>query len=341
MSESIRIAILGLSHDHIWDNLPFIVEHPDASLIAAFSQHEELLGRAKSEYGIAIYGDFEDLFNNESFDAVYVYGSNLEGAQWAIQAASNGKHVLVEKPMAASAAQADEMIATARMNNVRLMVNWPFAWWPQLQKALQMAKAGEIGDLWQVKYRAAHAGPQELGCSPYFCDWLFNPELNGGGAMMDYCCYGAVLASVLLGLPSRVSGFAGRLRKENIVVEDNAMITMTYPRAMATAEGSWTQIGKLTAYTTAIYGSQGTLMVEPRDGGRLLLATEEDPEGSAVELGDACSTKVNSAAHFIHCLQSGEAFQMLCQDRICRDAQEILEAGRLSSENGADVSLPL
>ena len=69
-----------------------------------------------------------------------------------------------------------------------------------------MAQAGEIGQLWQVKYRAAHQGPVELGCSRQFCEWLYDEELNGAGALMDYCCYGAVLAEVLLGKPDQVTG---------------------------------------------------------------------------------------------------------------------------------------
>jgi predicted dehydrogenase len=133
----------------------------------------------------------------------------------------------------------------------------------------------------------------------------------------------------------------GRFCKENIIVEDNALLAMTYPRGMATAEGSWTQIGNLTSYTTALYGSAGTLLVEPRDGGRLFLATADDLDGSAVEVPRAEAHLKDSAAHFVHGIRTGEPFQSLCQDRICRDTQEILEGGLQSVEAGSEISLPL
>ena len=341
MSGKTRVGVLGLSHDHVWDNVRTLVERHDVELVGTAEPREELRQKFLAEFEIDAVADHETLLDKDDLDAVYVFSSNAEGASLAVSAAEHGLHVLVEKPMAASLAQADAMMAAARQNNVRLMVNWPFAWWSQLQHALNLADEGAIGDLWQVKYRAAHAGPQELGCSPAFCDWLFDPQLNGGGALMDYCCYGAVLARVLMGVPSRVTALTGRFCKENIIVEDNALLAMTYPRGMATAEGSWTQIGKLTSYTTALYGSAGTLMVEPRAGGRLLLATADDPEGSEVEVPPVAEHLTDSAAHFMHGIRTGEAFQLLCQGRVCRDTQEILEGGLKSVEAGSEISLPL
>lgn len=341
MAEKLRIGVLGLSHDHVWSNVQSLIDRGDATLVGAAEPREELRQKFCNEFEVDALADSAALLSNHDLDAVYVFSSNTEGASLAIAAAERGLHVLIEKPMAASLAQADAMMAAARRNNVRLMINWPFAWWPQLQHALRLADEGAIGDLWQVKYRAAHAGPQELGCSPAFCDWLFDPQLNGGGALMDYCCYGAVLARVLMGVPSRVTALTGRFCKENITVEDNAFLGMTYPRGMATAEGSWTQIGKLTSYTTALYGDSGTLLVEPRDGGRLILATADDPEGSEVEVPPSAEHLKNSAAHFLHGIRTGEPFQQLCQDRICRDTQEILEGGLQSVEAGSEISLPL
>ena len=210
-----------------------------------------------------------------------------------------------------------------------------------MQHAIRLARDGAIGRVWNVNYRAAHAGPKELGCSDEFCEWLFDPQLNGGGgALMDYCCYGAVLARVLLGMPTSVTGLIGNFCNSSITVEDNALIAMKYPQGMATAEASWTQIGKLTSYTTAIYGTEGTLVVEPRDGGRLLLATEADPEGSPVELPEQAPHLRDSAAHFLHLISGGEELMPLCEALACRDAQEILEAGLASSSSGTANTLP-
>ena len=142
-------------------------------------------------------------------------------------------------------------------------------------------------------------------------------------------------------MPSRVFGVASRLCKEDLTVEDNGIIVMTYPRALAVAEGSWTQIGKLTAYQTAIYGTRGTLLVEPRPGGRLFLANAEHPDGMEIEVPVPPPEAANASACFLHGLETGQAFPELCNDRACRDVQEILEAGLQSAARGQEVSLPL
>ena len=342
MPESIRVGIIGLVHDHIWDNLPALKAHSGAEIVAVADNNSDLLTRFKEEYNCScVYEDYEDLLHEVELDAVYIYLSNRAGAEAAQIALSAGIHVMIEKPMASTLEEADEMMAAARGSGSRLMINWPLAWWPQLHQAMNLASNGAIGRIWQVKYRAAHAGPAELGCSDFFCSWLFDPEENGGGALMDYCCYGALLARAILGMPSRVTGMMGRFCKETITVEDNALLALTYHDAMATAEASWTQIDKMTAYTTLIYGTEGTLMIEPRSGGKLLKATREDPDGIEVEVPPLPNELENSATHFIHCLQTGAPFTLLCQDRICRDTQEILEAGTIAAEEGCAVSLPI
>ena len=341
MPDKLRIGVLGLTHDHVWDNLPHVLACDGCELIAAADPHQPLLDKVAGQYGVASYLDYQEMLERESLDAVFVYADNRAGAELAAGAARRGLHVLIEKPMAADLAGAQKVMAAAEEAAVRVMVNWPFAWWPQLQKAVTMALNGELGDLWSVKYRAAHAGPREMGCSDFFCDWLFDEDKNGAGALMDYCCYGANLAGLLMGMPRHVLGVTGRLVKREIPVEDNAMVVMTYPNGVAVAEASWTQIGKLTGYITAIYGTRATLMVEPRAGGRLWMATADKPQGEEVDVPALPPRMADPANHFAWGITTGEPFWHLCQGQNCQRAQEILEAALISSQSGQRVGLPL
>ena len=340
MDQPIRIGVLGLTHDHVWTCLSELAATADGQLLAAADPNEPLLERADAEHGCGTYRFAEEMLAAETLDAVYVFGDNRGGVELVEMAAARGLHVLIEKPLAATLEGADRVMDAVETADVRLMVNWPFAWWPQLQHALTLAAAGEIGDVWQLKYRAAHEGPRELGCSPYFCDWLYDAERNGGGALMDYCCYGAALARTLLGRPEQITAVAARLTKTDIDVEDNAVIIMSSPRAMAIAESSWSQIGSLSAYTTFIYGTRGTLMVEPHGDGRLLMATAEHYDGTEVQVPEAPPHMRNASVHFLHCLATGEPFNELCQADVGRDAQEILAAGLRAAESGVAVELP-
>ena len=114
---------------------------------------------------------------------------------------------------------------------------------------------------------------------------------------------------------------------------------MEYPQAIGIAEASWTQIGKLTSYNTVIYGSEGTLFVEPEDG-RLLHATDKHPDGQEVTVPEPHPQFMNPTSHFLWGIESGEDFHQLCQPANCRDAQEILEAGAEAAAKGARVDLP-
>jgi len=158
---------------------------------------------------------------------------------------------------------------------------------------------------------------------------------------MDYCCYGAALSRYLLGSPSRVTGVAGNLQKDYITVDDNAVIIMQGSDSISMAEASWTQIGHLTSYTTTIYGSEGTLVIEPGEQGRLLLATRENGDGVEIEVPPLPPEQQNATAYFLHCIVNDQPAAGLCSAEIGRDAQEILEAGLISSIDHTAISLPL
>ena len=114
MVEKLRIGVLGLSHDHVWSNVQSLVDRDDVTLVGAAEPRDELRQKFCNEFEIDAIADSESLLSNHELDAVYVFSSNTEGASLAIAAAERGLHVLIEKPMAASLAQADAMLAAAR-----------------------------------------------------------------------------------------------------------------------------------------------------------------------------------------------------------------------------------
>lgn len=330
--ENFRIAALGLDHDHVWTVAAEVRARADATLVAVADADPELRARAEAELEVPTYGEHRELLEREQLDAVYIYTDNRTSADLVVEAASRGLHALVEKPMAADRADAERMIEAARRNGTRLMVNWPFAWWPNLQRAIQMVQEEDaIGRLWQVKYRGAHEGIVKMGHSRQFAAWVEDAGRAGGGALVDYCCYGAVLARVLLGQPDAVSALAGNFCRDDIEVEDNAVILMRYPRAMAIAEASWTQAGKTGSYTPVIYGERGSLLVGPRATFGLSRADLDDPAGTEIEVPQPPEHLANASAHFLWAIRNDEPFTALCDPEMSRDATAIVDAGRASA----------
>jgi predicted dehydrogenase len=338
VADKIRVGVLGLSHDHIWDNLRALQESEGGELVAAADPHPELREQARKAGVEKVYDSPALLLDAEKLDAVYVYGDNRGGVDATLEAVRRGLHVMIEKPMASTYAGASKMRGAAAAAGVQLMVNWPIMWWAPLQQAFQLIGEGRIGELWQVHYRSAHNGPRELGCSPFFAEWLYDPERNGAGALMDYCCYGAAMTCALLGLPSRVTGVSARLRKRDLPAEDNAVLIMQHARALSTTVASWTQVGHMTSYVPTFYGSEGTILIQ---GGKLHLADHQNDNGVELDTPAPAPHLRNSAEFFFHHIRSGEPITGLCGPDVGVMAQEVLEAGLISAAEGGSVSLPL
>jgi predicted dehydrogenase len=220
------------------------------------------------------------------------------------------------------------------------MVNWPVVWRPQVQAALAIATRPEFGPIWQLTHRAGHGGP-EVECSTYFREWILDPRRNGGGALVDMCSYGINMAQVLLGRPETIMAAVGQWYEPALPVEDNAIVVMRYPHAMATAEGVWGQVGQPTAgYLATIWGARGSVTLGPGRGGRLWTTTAEQPTSVEITPPTPAPHMANGTAHFTWALATGSEFYPLCRAAVCRDTQEVLDAAIRSAKEGASVTLP-
>ena len=340
MSKKYRIGVVGLTHDHVWGVLENLVASENGILAAVADPHQPLLDKVQQKHACACYLDYKEMAAKEPLDAAFVFCDNAQGAEVSIWAAQRGLQVMVEKPMAATLDGAERMMAAVQKAGVRMMVNWPVVWRPQVQAALAFASRPEFGKVWQLTHRAAHGGP-EVECTPYFREWIIDPRRNGAGALVDLCCYGINMAQVLLGKPDRVTAVVGQLQRTDLVVEDNAVVVMSYPHAMATAEGSWGQIGHPVAgYLATIWGTRGSVTFGPGRGGRIW-TTSEGQENVEITPPQPEPHMSSGAVHFLWALATGSEFHPLCQPTTCRDTQEVLEAAKLAAQQGTSVALPL
>lgn len=336
MPDSYRVGVAGLIHDHVWNMLRWWKELDGADLVAAADVNPPLLEKARAEYGVtSVYASYAEMLDREDLDIILVAVDNAGTADIVEAAAAKGVHVMSEKPMAATLEQADRMVAACRRARVELMINWPTAWSPAIQTVDRLVREGAIGAVHKVKYLAAHQGPKEIGCTPYFYNWLYNPALNGAGALMDYCCYGSDMAAHWLGRPASVVGITGTLLKEEFPVEDNAVILMKYPKAFGIAEASWTQQAPDGSANPSVFGATGTLSVV---GNKVRLARlGKDPEW--IEPDRPAPGKRNGAEYLVSCLRAGVPVEGMCSAETSRTAQEILQRGLESAQQGREIRL--
>lgn len=344
----LRVGVLGLSHDHVWGNLAALAAGEQGALAAVAEPDPRLRERLAREHGgAAALTDFAALLERRDLDCVLCFTDNRASAEWGVHALERGLPTLVEKPMAADLAGADTLLAAARRAGQPLMVNWPTAWRPSLRHGLALAQDGAVGEPVQLAHRGGHRGPREFGCSEQFCEWLYDPARNGGGALVDYCGYGGILARTLLGRPESVTAVAAHLRKKDLPAEDNAVVVLRYPRALATLEGSWTQIGGEPGFAFIVYGDTGTLIVhQPRPtheghkvgGGRVQIVRVDG--GETIEPPALPAGERDGVSYFLARLRDGRPIEGLCAPAVGRDVQEILAAALESSATGRTVSLP-
>ena len=343
----LRVGVLGLSHDHVWATLRSVAEGELGALTAVAEPDALLRARLGREHGgVAMLATYEALLERTDLDAVLLFADNRASSEWGVRALGRGLPVMVEKPMAANVGGADALLGAARAAGLPLMVNWPTVWRPALRHGLALVAEGAIGEPVQLSHRGGHAGPREFGCSPQFVEWLYDPRRNGGGALVDYCGYGAMLCRVVLGRPRAVTAVSARLRKPDLPSEDTAVVVLTYPRAVGLLEASWNQIGGEPALAMVVFGDRGTLLVhQPRatregervGSGRVQIVTaagSRDLEPPPLPDGER-----DGPSYFLTCVREGRPVTGPCAADVGRDVQEVLDAALRSAASGRRVEL--
>ncbi|MCD6559094.1 MAG: Gfo/Idh/MocA family oxidoreductase [Palaeococcus sp.] len=204
--KKLNFGIISYAHPHALRYGQMIAENRKARLYA-ISGDGANSGVAKGEakkHKAKFYKDYESLLRDENVDAVYVAIETYRHKEIAIRAAEEGKHILLEKPIALTLEDADEIIKTAEKNDVKLMVPFNPRFTSPLIKAKSMIDAGEIGNLEYInaisEYVKAPIYLQGLDMS-----WFFDVKKSGGGGFMDTAPHGIDSLLWLTGsMPKRI-----------------------------------------------------------------------------------------------------------------------------------------
>lgn len=234
-------------------------------VLVAVANHREESGRAFAErYGIPrVTTDWEALAADPEVEAAIVSTPNALHASQAIALLRNGKHVLVEKPMAISVAECDAMIAASREGAAFLMVAHCWRFRDEVREMRERIVAGEFGDVVKTHGYGVHAGWGPSG-------WFTDPALAGGGALVDMGVHAIDTTRFLLGdpAPKRVSASIGtRYAEGRYTVDDDGLLLITWDDGTnSVVESGWWQphLGGLEA-DTEIFGTKGYARIWPAE----------------------------------------------------------------------------
>jgi predicted dehydrogenase len=232
-------------------------------MVGIVEPNKELAKKLSEEFGFnldIVFDSMDEMITKVKPDAVAAFGNIKDHLSVVEACAPMGIHVMVEKPLATTLEDAKKIEALAKKYKIHVLTNYETSWYETNIKANDLLEKGTIGDLRKVIIRDGHKGPKKIGVSNEFLEWLTDPILNGGGAIMDFGCYGANLMTWLMKgkRPLTVTAVKQQLQPENNPnVDDDATIILTYKNEMAILEPSWNwPMGRK---DMELYGTKGAI----------------------------------------------------------------------------------
>lgn len=242
--EPVRVGIAGLTHDHVHGILE-TANPSEFKLVGIAESNRELAQRYRQQYHLdqtLLHASLDEMLDRVKPEAVWVFNSTAEHLEVVEKCAPRGVHVMVEKPLAVSVEHARKMQALAEKHGIHLLTNYETTWYASHYEAKRLIETGSIGELRKLVVHDGHRGPKEIGCSQEFLEWLTDPVKNGGGALMDFGCYGANLLTWFMKgeAPDSVTAITQQLKPSVYPkVDDEATIIVTYPKAQGIIQASW------------------------------------------------------------------------------------------------------
>jgi predicted dehydrogenase len=343
----IRVAIVGLNHDHVRGFLHNLPAHTDITLVGISEPDAALRDKfiTSTHLPASLFFPTEAaMLASTHPQAILVYTS-IAGHRAAIeQAAPLHIAAMVEKPLATTVEDALAIQALSTKYNVPVLTNYETTWYASNTAAAQILAAGKIGELRKLVVHDGHQGPKEIGVSPEFFSWLTDPKQNGAGALVDFGCYGIDLATWIQHgeLPLTVNAVLLHIKPTIYPrVEDDSTVVLTYPKSQAIIQGSWNW--PFARKDMEVYGATGyvdTVYTDKAPGAALRMRLTGEPAEHA-EAAPALPVPQNDSLTYLAAVLNGTLKPQ--HDLTSLDTNvavvRILDAARRSAQTGHTIYL--
>ncbi|HEY0607314.1 MAG TPA: Gfo/Idh/MocA family oxidoreductase [Herpetosiphonaceae bacterium] len=268
MSAQIRTAILGpgkVAQTHAG----ILASLPQSQFVAVCGRDQTRTASFAAPYGVRAYTDLGAMLHQQKVQMLVVCTPHPQHAEQAILAAEAGVHVLIEKPMALTAAECDRMIAAADRAGVKLGVISQRRLYPPVQRvraAIDQGKIGQpiLGTLTLLGWRSAEYYAMDA--------WRGTWQGEGGGVLVNQAVHQLDLFQWLMGPIAEVSGYVANLNHPTIEVEDTAVAVARFTSgALGAIVASNSQNPGLYG-NVHIHGSNGAAIGVQTDGGSMFIS---------------------------------------------------------------------
>jgi predicted dehydrogenase len=253
-------AVVGLGHIAEVAVLPAFRHSQKARLVAVVSSSEQKAKRLAAAFGATdyyLYDDFALCLSHPQVDAVYIATNTGSHAEYTLRAAAAGKHVLCEKPMAASVEDCQRMVQECRANNVRLMIAYRKYYDPSTLTLKRLVTSGKLGRL-----KIIHSAFTVM-MGPKAQSWRFDRRRSGGGSLVEVGVYCVNTVRWLAGKdPVEATGYSWTVDpKRYSEVEESLAFRLNFPDGLVLQATS--SFGAAKGSFVHVHGEKGWAAIDP------------------------------------------------------------------------------
>ncbi len=353
----LKVVGINFDHMHMGDLLRQAHTHPNVEIAGICDEQPERMAAAIKNFGIPrerVFTDYRQCLEVTRPDIAILCPATAAHGQWVERVAPFNVHILVEKPFAASVAEADAMLAAMRVTGRQLVINWPLAWYPPHVTAKRLIDEGVIGQVLEVHYYDGNRGPlfhvadkvevaAEIAQERKAESWFYR-RAQGGGSLLDYLGYGVTLGTWFHGGDKPIEIMTMADEPVGLEVDEHSITLARYAKGLSKYETRWGTftdpwthqpqpkcgfVIKGTAGTISSYDYEATVRVQ----------TRAHPEGQALLVDELLPPFQNPIQNFVYSLQTGAPVHGPLSPAICRIGQQIVDTAVLSAQQRRSLAL--
>jgi predicted dehydrogenase len=352
-----RIAGINFDHMHMGDNLRMAFEHPHAQIVGIADERAERMAKAIENFRLAsdqVFSDYRQCIEKTRPDLVILCPATAQHGEWTEKVAPFNVHILMEKPFAASLAEADRMIAAMSRTGKILTINWPLAWYPPHRTAKRLIDEGTIGQVIEVHYYDGNRGPlwhvadkvvtsAETVAREKPHSWFYK-KAHGGGSLLDYLGYGTTLATWYLNGAAPIEVTTVVDQPQGLEVDEHSITIARYERGLSKFETRW---GTFTDPWThqpqpkcgfVLVGTEGTISSYDFEK-TVRVQTRQRPEGFDVPVDSLTPPHNNPVNYVLHCIENNLPIEGPLSPGLSRIGQQIVDTAVRSAAERRTVPL--
>lgn len=344
-----RLVGINFDHMHMGDLLRMVLSHPQAQLVGVSDQQPERVWPVLERLGVGrdkFFADYRECIEKTDADVAILCPATAQHGEWTEKAAAQGVHVLVEKPFAATLAEADRMIAATQRAGKQLAINWPMRWYPSHVTAKRLCDEGLIGQVTAVHYYDGNRGPmrhvmdkveisQEQAAREKSKSWFYRRD-RGGGSMLDYLGYGTTLGAWYMNGKKPIEVTAVVDQPPGLEVDEHSITVARYDTGLSKFEtrwGTWTDPWTLQPQPKCgfvLVGQGGTISSYDYEK-TVRVQTAQCPEGFEIPVDRLEAPRSDPIQYFLDCLENGREVEGPLSPAIARIGQQIVDTAYQSA----------